>query len=102
MHSLPLSKIANIDKELPLIIQSVEGGSYLAMTELDNQRLPVTDSDGQLIRAANVSQLQSALSGYRWASVCLMQSAAYDEMIGNQPENGPEFEIPLSWSIDNC
>lgn len=101
MLTVPLSKIASINKALPLFIESIEGGSYIALTELDDERLPVSDADGKTITGANVSQLQSALSGYKWSSVALVQRAAYDEMIGSEKEQSPVFEIPLGWSIDN-
>lgn len=101
MHSIPLSKISSINKELPLYLESIEGGSYLALTELDNERLPITDSNGNPIKGANLDSVRSALGGARWSSVSVLQRAAYDEMIGHPSEQNPVYEIPVSWNTDN-
>lgn len=98
MHSVPLTKVASHKTPLPLYIESIEGGIYLAMTEMDDERLPLSDSDGKPVRGQSVSALQSLLGGYNWSSISLLQRAAYDEMVGGTPEEGKVFEIPLSWS----
>lgn len=99
MHSVPLTKVASSREPLPLILEAMEGGSYLAMTEIDNERLPLSDSDGHPVKGQSVSVLQSLLGGYNWKSISLLQRPTYDEMIGASGDDCTQlFEIPLRWS----
>ena len=79
-----------------LFIESIEGGTYLAAFEQNNQRDYLKDRNHNTLTFHCISEIKTFLAGRSFERVTLRQSTPYDEMCG-QSMGGESLELELEW-----
>jgi hypothetical protein len=82
---------------MELMIESFEGGFYLAFERINNSRKLVLDTDNQPVRFNSLEQAHAYFRDSAPTSAWLVHNSAYDEMIGCQVNDDHELRIPLNW-----
>jgi hypothetical protein len=82
-------------------LMSMEGGSYVLHALMDQRSVPIEDEHGKTLHVASVEEARKVLSGVPDARLFLVQSVAYDEMVGqdNVAAEASRHEVPLRSSL---
>lgn len=89
-----------------ILVESVDLSLYIAHAEIQGHRRLIVDEKGKPLKTRNLLDMKAALSSLRGAEMVLIQSSAYDEMVGHsfsQRDNAmeislaPGFESLPSW-----
>ena len=84
-----------------LLIESFEGGIYLAYQIIGEQKQLIKDDHQHPMKFLSVNQARDHFSDQGVASAMLVHNSAYDEMCGEHCGNTQPFEIDLKWSWIN-
>ena len=82
-------------------LMSMEGGSYVLHALMDQRSVPLEDAHGKTLHVASVEEARKVLSGVPDARLFLVQSVAYDEMVGQDgvASEASRHEVPLRSSL---
>lgn len=89
-----------------ILVESVDLSLYIAHAEIQGHRRLIVDGQGKPLKTRNLLDMKSALASLRGTEMVLIQSSAYDEMVGHsfsQRDNAmeislaPGFESLPSW-----
>ncbi|WP_394249520.1 DUF6482 family protein [Vibrio profundi] len=80
-----------------LLIESFEGGIYLAYKVVNQQKYLIKDCDSHPIKFLSLDQIKDYFRHESYSSATLVHNNAYDEMCGEKDGNSPPLEIDLSW-----
>ena len=81
-----------------LLIESFEGGIYLAYQIVGEQKQLIKDDHQHPMKFLSVNQARDHFSDQGVSSAMLIHNSAYDEMCGEHCGNTQPFEIDLKWS----
>ena len=81
-----------------LLIESFEGGIYLAYQVIGEQKRLIKDDHQHPMKFLSVNQARDHFSDQGISSATLIHNSAYDEMCGEHCGSTQPFEIDLKWS----
>ncbi|MCG9632498.1 DUF6482 family protein [Vibrio sp. Isolate30] len=80
-----------------LLIESFEGGIYLAYQVTDHNRRLVMDSDQHPKKFMSLNQVRDHFHDHSITSATLVHNSAYDEMCGEQCGSDTPLSVDLRW-----
>jgi len=81
---------------MKLLIESIEGGTYLASVVENNNRCLVRDNKQNAVAFSCIEQIKDYFVNTEFEQVWLKQATPYDEMCGSA-ENQKKLKMQINW-----
>ncbi len=80
-----------------LLIESLEGGIYLAHQVSGDKQSLLVDENSQPLRFHSLNQIRDYCEDRQFSQAKLLHRSAYDEMCGSDPERNSAMLLNLNW-----